>query len=70
MKTITVEKGDIEPGLWTFEDNKLTTGTYNVQEIPMQDVVKLHKDEVIGKKYYVTFELGSTQSFVATMKVS
>lgn len=68
MKTITVEKGDIELGLWTFEDNKLTTGTYNVQEIPIQDVVKLQKNEVIGKKYYVTFELGSTQSFVATMK--
>jgi hypothetical protein len=68
MKVITVEKGDIELGYWTFEKNNFTTGTYNVQEIPIQEVINVNKDEVIGKKYYVTFELGSSQSFVATMK--
>jgi len=68
MKNIIIESGDIESGLWRIEGSCITTGNYNVQEIPISDIVRINKKEVIGKKYYVEFELGTTQKFTATMK--
>lgn len=68
MKIITIESGDFETGIWEIKGSVITTGNYNIQEIPINDIVKINKKEVIRKKYYVEFELGTEQKFTATMK--
>lgn len=68
MKFINIIKGDFEHTKWMFEEDKLTIGTYNVQDIPIREIIKIEKKEVIKKDYYIVFELGSGQTFTAIMK--
>lgn len=68
MKYITIIKGDFEHTAWMLEEDKLTIGTYNVQDIPIREIIAIKKNEIIKKDYYIEFELGSGQSFTAKMK--
>ena len=68
MKVINIIKGDFEHTKWMFEEDKLTLGTYNIQDIPIREIIKIEKKEVIKKDYYIVFELGSGQTFTAIMK--
>ncbi|WP_166372608.1 hypothetical protein [Psychromonas sp. SA13A] len=68
MKFINIIKGDFEQTKWMLEEDKLILGSYNVQEIPIREIISIEKKEVIKKDYYVVFKLGSGQNFTAMMK--
>lgn len=67
MHAIDIIKGDFKHTTWILKDAKLANGFYNVQEIPIQDITKVNRDEEIGKKIYVTCEVGPERTFTATM---
>lgn len=68
MKFINIIDGDFDHTLWTVESDKLTLGTYNVQDIPIKEIVAIERKEMIKKDCYIFFKLGSGQTFTATMK--
>lgn len=67
MAMITIVKGDFD-GTWILDKETMTKGIFKKQEIPITEVIRLTKEETIGKDLYIAFELGTTQTFTAIMK--
>lgn len=67
MAHITVVTGDVENTQFTLEEDNLTTGFFNIQTIPINEIVSLMKKEVIKKELYIDFVLFGGKRFTATM---
>ncbi|MBL1416161.1 MAG: hypothetical protein COB27_004715 [Moritella sp.] len=67
MAYIDVVTGDVENTQFTIDGDNLTNGLFNVQTIPINEIVSLMKKEVIKKELYIDFVLSGGKKFTATM---
>lgn len=64
---LEVINGGIDKGDWEFDGLRITKGFYNIQEIPVADIVEVKKIEETKNKVYANFELGCLINFTASM---